>query len=177
MDKVLNNPVRAQASDSSSQALGKNLVAYQTMKAKFKQHFEKFELSESEFDSAGDFQFPSPSQASIQERGGFPYYQPVIGKRFGIKVKNVFKDQNWLLMNNNRGEYAIGFHGINNPLKTTALQSIMKGREKGEMLRAGMGQAYSDDYCINKKEKVGKGIYFSPYFLTSLLEYSSISQE
>ena len=45
------------------------------------------------------------------------------------------------------------------------------------MLIAGNGQAHCNNVCINKKEKVGKGIYFSPYFLTSLFEYSSITQE
>lgn len=98
----------------------------------------------------------------------------MIGKRFGIRVKNIFKDCKWLSMNNGQGEYAVAFHGINNPLNSKALQNIMKGREKGEMLRAGTGQAYSFHDCINKKEKVGNGIYFSPYFLTSLLEYSNI---
>ena len=63
LDKILNNPPRAQASDSLSQVLGTNLVPYQQMKPKFKQHFEKFHLCESEFDSAGDYQFPPPSKA------------------------------------------------------------------------------------------------------------------
>ena len=101
----------------------------------------------------------------------------MIGKRFGIKVMNIFTDNKWLSMNNNKGEYAVAFHGINNPLSTNALQSIMKGREKGEMLRVGIGQGYAASNCINKKEKVGNGIYFSPYFLTSLLGYSNISQK
>ena len=101
------------------------------MKVKLKPHFEKFQLSESEFDSTGDYQFPQPSKASVQERGGFPYFQPVIGKRIGTKVKNVFEDDKWLSMDNSKGEYAVGFHGINNPLTTNALQNIMKGREKG----------------------------------------------
>lgn len=92
LDKILNNPPRAVASDSLSQVLGTNLIPYRKMDPKFKQYFEKFQLCESEFDSAGDYQFPPVSSASTQVRGGFPYYQPVLGKRFGIKVKNIFKD-------------------------------------------------------------------------------------
>lgn len=63
LDKILNNPPRAVASDSLSQVLGTNLVPYQKMSPKFKQHFEKFHLCESEFDSAGDYQFPAVSKA------------------------------------------------------------------------------------------------------------------
>lgn len=36
-------------------------------------------------------------------------------------------------MNNSKGEYAVGFHGINSPLSTKALFNIMKGRVKGEI--------------------------------------------
>lgn len=45
------------------------------------------------------------------------------------------------------------------------------------MLKAGTGQAHSLDDCINRNEKVGNCIYFSPYFLASLLGYSKISLE
>ena len=47
------------------------------------------------------------------------------------------------------------------------MQSIMKGLDKGEMLRAGRNQAYRNECAINKpKEKVGKGVYLSPHFQT-----------
>ena len=45
----------------------------------------------------------------------------------------------------------------------------MKGRKEGNMLKAGSGQAYADDNCINKpKIKVGTGIYVSPHIQETL---------
>ena len=55
----------------------------------------------------------------------------------------------------------------------TVLQSIMSGRKSGEMLIAGERQARADDTCGNKPgQKVGTGIYISPYFSTSLMGYT-----
>jgi hypothetical protein len=37
----------------------------------------------------------------------------------------------------------------------------------------GEGQNHCDDICVNKPElKVGRGIYISPYFSTSLMGYT-----
>ena len=68
----------------------------------------------------------------MQERGGFPYYHPVIGKRFGIKVKNIYGSNNWLANNRNKEEWAIAFHGVNRPAKKNTLAEVMKGRADGE---------------------------------------------
>jgi hypothetical protein len=65
-------------------------------------------------------------------RGGIPYFQPIWGTRFGIKVSNIYGNDKWLSMNGHKGEWAVGFHGIKypkNPYKNmTVLQSIMSGR-------------------------------------------------
>jgi hypothetical protein len=43
-----------------------------------------------------------------------PYYQPVLGRRFGINIMNLYgKDNNWLLMDGNKDEWAVVFHGVN----------------------------------------------------------------
>jgi hypothetical protein len=67
--------------------------------------------------------------AQIQERGGFPYYQPVLGKRFDIKIKDLYDNSNkdWLMMNGNKNEWAVVFHGVNYPTKKI-MRSIMDGR-------------------------------------------------
>ena len=63
LDKILDNPLRAVASDSFHQVIGKNKVLHEKGKAQYKTYFEKFQLCESEFDSVGDYQFPPYSQA------------------------------------------------------------------------------------------------------------------
>jgi hypothetical protein len=40
------------------------------------------------------------------------------------------------------------------------------------MLIPGAAQAYSSGNATNKNEKVGTGIYLSPYFTTSLIYYT-----
>lgn len=65
-------------------------------------------LSKNDFDAKGNFQFPAISKASLQNRGGLPYYQPVLGVRYGINVTNVYDDgdvrkkDQWIKMNGNK---------------------------------------------------------------------------
>jgi hypothetical protein len=39
----------------------------------------------------------------------------VKAKRFGIKVINVYEDDDWLKMDGNPKEWAVTFHGVNCP--------------------------------------------------------------
>ena len=136
--------------------------------------FQYFYLSPEDFDPNGNIAFQSPPKRN-ERRGGWPYYPPVHCKRYGIKVSGKYDDGKdaWLKMNGRVGEWAVGFHGVKNPegegLKGTVMQSIMKGLNEGDMLRAGRNQVYSNEYALNKpKEKVGKGVYLSPHFQTCL---------
>jgi hypothetical protein len=121
----------------------------------------------SELEAKGDYQFPSIESAETQMRGGFPYYQPVLGIRYGIKVKGFYEDDKWLKMDHNKGEWAIAFHGIRNPDNPIngkpAFKCIMEGRKEGLMLRPGENQCYADKMCANYAERVGNGVYLSPH--------------
>ena len=74
------------------------------------------------------------------------------------------------------GEWAVAFHGINCPAdivpakNKTVIESIMDGKDRGEMLIAGSAQAYQYDIAVNRKEGelVGRGIYCSPHFTVGL---------
>jgi hypothetical protein len=107
----------------------------------------------SDLENKGDYQFPIIQSAETQMRGGFPYYQPVLGTRYGIKVAGVYGEDNWLLMDHNKGEWAIAFHGIRNPENLIngkpAFRCIMDGRKDGLMLRPGENQAYAYKMCAN----------------------------
>ena len=68
-------------------------------------------------------------------RAGIPYFQPVHGTRFGLKVSKLYDGGNddWLSMNGVANEWAVGFHGITTPAKyipagKTILKSILSGR-------------------------------------------------
>jgi hypothetical protein len=59
-------------------------------------------LSIEDFDEQGDRQFPNIKERLCHIRGGFPYFQPVLGKRFGIRVSKLYdKSDDWLMMDNN----------------------------------------------------------------------------
>lgn len=81
------------------------------------------------------------------------------------------------------GEWAVGFHGINQPEARCSngmkiFDSIMSGREKGEMLKEGSRQAYALLKSLNKPNlNVGRGVYLAPHFQTSLKEYTSKAQK
>lgn len=81
-----------------------------------------------EFDPKGDIQFPPISGAETSSRGGFPYYQPVLGRRYGINILNKYDNgsNTWLNMNGSVGEWAVGYHGVNYPSR--CLKAIMNGR-------------------------------------------------
>lgn len=59
-------------------------------------------------------------------------------------------------MNGVPAEWAVAFHGINYPANIvpstnkTVLESIMSGREKGEMLIAGWAQACRGHQAVNR---------------------------
>lgn len=99
--------------------------------------FQQFSLSAENFDEKGDRTF-SNECSQIDFRGGFPYYQPIKCKRFGIKVSGLYDKGNddWLKMDGNPGEWAVTYHGVKSPdtnctNTTSRLESILSGRKKG----------------------------------------------
>ena len=69
-------------------------------------YFNRLDLSDCDFDSRGNFQFPPIQNAETHTRGGLPYYQPVLGVRYGINVGNAYNDVGklgqWLKMDSNK---------------------------------------------------------------------------
>jgi len=100
--------------------------------------------------------------------------------RHGIKVLGKFDngDNVWLKMNNVKGEWAVGFHGVRNPNQAykhckNVILSILNGLHQADksmlVVVENSRQAYSSDDCVNKKgEKVGDGVYLSPMFAETL---------
>lgn len=61
----------------------------------------KLSLSPLDFDTKGDINFPNPNE-NIQKRGGLDYYQPNNQwRRFGLRVTNLYEDNQWLTMDRN----------------------------------------------------------------------------
>jgi len=70
-----------------------------------------FQLSPADFDTKGDFQFPSAT-GDHQRRGGMSYYQPNSNwQRYGLRVLGIFEDDKWIDMDEAKGGWAVAFHG------------------------------------------------------------------
>lgn len=96
-------------------------------------YFTQLELSPEDFDPKGYIKFKD-AKKDIEFRGNWPYYQPIKSIRYGINVMGKFDngDNTWLKMQNVKGEWAVGFHGVRNPNGAyneckNVLQSILSG--------------------------------------------------
>ena len=117
-------------------------------------------LRTSDFDSRGDFEFPL-AKGDRQVRGGLVYHQPNSNWiRVGLHVRGRYDggNEDWIMMNGNANEWAVGFHGSSED----GTRSISQTRQ---FKVTGSGQAYSTYTDINhlsdmKGESCGGGAYF-----------------
>ncbi len=124
-------------------------------------------LKKDDFDSRGDFSYIwSISDQDV--RGGLNYKQPNWNwVRIGLKCAGRYDKGNndWLEMNGNPNEWAIGFHGTSNE----ATKQVIKTRS----FLKGKRHACEDDIDINEGgenfgRKCGQGIYFADDVETAL---------
>ena len=76
--------------------------------------FEQFVLSPDIFDTEGNIEFGEEG-GIIERRGSWPYFQPYACKRYGLKVKSRYGSENWIGMENEKGEWPVAFHGVYSP--------------------------------------------------------------
>jgi hypothetical protein len=70
-----------------------------------------FQLQSTDFDPAFNIDYRN-MPATVEKRGGLPYYFPIGWYRHALKVVNKFPDDKlWLGKNNVEGEWAVAFHG------------------------------------------------------------------
>lgn len=68
--------------------------------------FTYFGLDISYFDGNGDLTFNTLQKGvQIERRGGLPYYMPVVGKKYGLKIYGIYDngDNSWLRCKNSKG--------------------------------------------------------------------------
>ena len=126
-----------------------------------------FKLKPSDFDSRGDFEFPC-SGGDIQRRGGMEYKQPSSEwVRVGLSVKGKYDNGNddWLMMNGNPGEWAVGFHGSSTPDRNRGIASSREIRP-GDRQRCS-GYIDINELSDNKGKPCGTGSYFADDIETS----------
>ena len=91
-----------------------------------------------------------------EKRGGIDYLPPMGWIGFGLKVLDRYDNNDWLGNDGNENEWAVAYHGFSN---NENLQYFFR---KGFQMSA--RQIYCNDEDSNHPgNKVGKGIYFTPY--------------
>lgn len=89
-----------------------------------------------------------------EERGGVIYNYPKGWKRFAVRVKNRFGDDNsWLRLDGHEGEWAVAFHG-------TTYEALVPILEGG--LIAGRAQVYERKSDVRTGQTIGRGVYCTP---------------
>jgi len=154
--EIIDNNGIVVRSDNSLQQLEKTLAEEfpgLNIRIQLNRFFRFCNLSQELFDAKGNFDFRNYG-VEANRRGGFPYYQPLTWKRYGIKVIGRYENDNWLAMNGNNEEWAVGFHGLRN--KDCINNIINNG-----LLTTGAGQAYSTSLDTRTNQICGRGAYLS----------------
>jgi len=133
----------------------------QTVHIKRHPVFRHCKLSTNTLDTRGNYDFRTG--ADVQTRGGYKYFQPSGWKRYGLKVTDKYTHNGapcnqWISMDGNPLEWAVGFHGT----KDMAADPITTSG-----FIAGGGQAYMNSTCTVTNQTVGYGIYMSPHIETA----------
>ena len=115
-----------------------------------------------------------------EKRGGKDYDPPLGWKGIGLRVMDKYDngDNTWIGMNNSPGEWCVAYHGVGrnqcsdnvknatgNIIKTT----FKPGSDKG--------QFHKDcEDVFHPGQKVGRGVYCTPFIKTAGNSYSGISE-
>ena len=118
------------------------------------------ELSKNQLDSRGNRE----SGWDInKKRGNKDYYPPLGWKGIGLKVMDKYEDNEWIGMINSQEEWCVAYHGVGRNQSSEKVKHIT-GKIVKSKFKPGVNQVheYHDD-IFHKGEKVGQGVYCTPY--------------
>ena len=123
-------------------------------------YFRKFKLSPDDFDPAFNYHYKDKHWR--EWRGDWFYYLPVFCKKYGLKVKNLYQNNQWI-EDQNQG-WAVGFHGVASP---TQIQGSLINISENILSTNKMfhrTQVDESEKAVNKvNEVIGTGVAFSPH--------------
>ena len=102
-----------------------------------------------------------------EKRGNMEYYPPLNWVGIGLKVLDVYSNNVWIGMENQKGEWCVAYHGVGRNYPSITVKKFVGLIIKGG-LKAGDGQDHENcrDY-YHKGRKVGRGVYCSPFIETA----------
>ena len=115
-----------------------------------------------------------------EKRGGKDYDPPLGWKGIGLRVMDKYDngDNTWIGMNNSPGEWCVAYHGVGRNQTSDNVKnstgSIIKSTFKPG---PDCGQLHKDCYDeFHPGQKVGRGVYCTPFIKTAGNFYSGISE-
>lgn len=113
-----------------------NLVLNYTKQYKVGLLQDVIRLSPSFLDPRFNKDYPIPTRAETFMRGGHTYVKPYGCKRFGIRVLDVFENNDWIAKDGRKGEWMVAYHGT----KFDVIDPIiLKGLKPGNRNAYGIG--------------------------------------
>ena len=97
-----------------------------------------------------------------QKRGGEPYIPPKGWIGYGLKVLDVYSDNNWIGMNNGPGEWIVAYHGVARSSKPKEVARITGLIVDGGFKPSEWGKATDDPDLRHPGKTCGLGVYCSP---------------
>eukprot|EP00826_Nyctotherus_ovalis_P044497 TRINITY_DN4804_c0_g9_i3.p1 TRINITY_DN4804_c0_g9~~TRINITY_DN4804_c0_g9_i3.p1 ORF type:complete len:884 (+),score=333.99 TRINITY_DN4804_c0_g9_i3:71-2722(+) len=134
----------------------KELYDSRMLETKSEEIFSTFTFDVNYLDPEYDLEYTEKFN-KVDRRGGHPYFLPIGYRRLGIKVKDVYEENDWIEYRDERG-WAVGYHGISssgdlkspfNPMDH--VEHIIRGEKDGER---GFNKA--------KRTARGQGVYCTP---------------
>ena len=95
-------------------------------------------------------------------RGNKPYYPPSGWIGIGLKVIDKYEDNDWIAMENKKGEWCVAYHGVGNKKESDKVKKITGSIYKSQF-KIGPNQMHENcDDIFHPGQKVGKGVYCTP---------------
>ena len=122
---------------------------------------EGCKLSKNQLDSEGN---RTSGWAVGQNRGNKPYNPPIGWIGIGLKVKNKYDKGNneWIGMNNSKGEWCVAYHGVGYGQNPQEVQNTTGLIVKTQFKPGGRQACENHEDIYHPGNKVGVGVYCTP---------------
>ena len=97
-----------------------------------------------------------------EKRGGELYITPKGWIGYGLKVLDVYSDNNWIGMKNGPGEWCVAYHGVAHGQDSKQVSKVVGFIVKGGFKPSVWGKATDDPDLRHPGKKCGLGVYCSP---------------
>ena len=105
-----------------------------------------------------------PNSSNNLFRGTEKYNPPYGWIGIGLKVLNIYEDNNWLEDKTKYSKWAIAYHGVGHTLYSNEIKEVLKNIiTKNGLIEGDNKQKFNSKDIRHPGEIIGEGIYLTPY--------------